>query len=352
MERAIVLCEKYFGTSTGKTANGLVRYSKKYKIVGVIDSTKAGKDAGEVLDGRRANIEIFANLSYALEKLPKKPEWLIIGVATVGGYLPQEFRSTITEAIKEGINIASGLHEYLCEDGEFSKLAEEMGVQLLDIRKSPPLKKLHQFGDRARNLQALKIPVLGTDGAIGKRTTAILLNEALNRQGIKSVFVATGQTGLLQGASYGLSLDAIKADFMVGELENEIVRAYEKEKPKVILIEGQGSISHPAFVCGTRAVIMASCPDGIILQHAPRRKIRNYRTDILAIPMPSLEEEIEMLEIFSKSKVIALAINHEDMMLEEVDSITKDLEKRYGIPACDPLVHGCSKLVDRIEEML
>ncbi|MEK6911180.1 MAG: DUF1611 domain-containing protein, partial [Candidatus Thermoplasmatota archaeon] len=120
METALILCEGYFGAGTGKTANGLVRHSRRYRIVGVLDRTKAGRDAGEVLDGKPRGIPIFADLRTALTKLSEKPDTLIIGIATIGGYIPAEFRPAIREAIEAGMNVAAGLHEYLSEDQEFA----------------------------------------------------------------------------------------------------------------------------------------------------------------------------------------------------------------------------------------
>src|SRR5207244_5888920 len=240
MERAIILCDGYFGQSTGKTANGLVRYSKRYESVGVTDHTKAGGDAGEVLDGAPNGIPIVATLKEAIVR--PRPQTLIVGMATFVGYIPQEYRPILREAIEGGLSIVAGLHEYLSEDPEFATLAEAHGVRLIDVRKPRPIRESKQFSDLSRKLPCLRIPVLGTDGAIGKRTTALLLTDALNEKGIPATFVATGQTGLMQGSAYGVPLDSIKGDFMVGELEAEIVRAYEETKPRVIIVEGQGSI--------------------------------------------------------------------------------------------------------------
>ncbi|MFQ6107172.1 MAG: DUF1611 domain-containing protein [Thermoplasmata archaeon] len=351
MESAIVLCEKGFGTSVGKTANGLVRFSKRFKIIGVIDSSHAGEDAGIVLDGQPKGIGIYSSLEEALEA-GKKPDWLIIGVATIGGFLPIEFRAIVGEALMNGINVISGLHEELALDPEFLGIARNTSAEIRDIRKQPPFRELHHFRNIAKDMEALRIPILGMDGSIGKRTTGWILNEALEQNGTRSVFVVTGQTGLLQGAEYGLPLDAIGGDFMVGELEHQIGLAYEKEEPEVILVEGQGSISHPAYVCGTRAIITASSPSGIVLQCAPGRKFRNYHQDELHLSMPNVEEEIELLEVFSKSKVIALALNREEMSDAELENRVDHYESRFGIPACEPLSQGCRKIVDRIEEML
>src|SRR5436309_6102216 len=350
MERAVILCDGYFGQNTGKTANGLVRYSKRYTIVGVIDHTKAGRDAGEVLDGKANGISIVADLKEAIER--GEPDTLIVGVATFGGYIPQEYRPILREAIERGLNLVAGLHEFLTEDPEFVKLAEAHGVHLFDARKPRPIRDSKQFSDLSRHLPCLRIPVLGTDGAIGKRTTAIRLTEALREAGTRVEFVATGQTGLLQGARYGVPVDAIKGDFMVGELEREVARAYEERKPEVIVIEGQGSISHPAYVCGTRAILMASMPSGIVLQHAPGRTTRNFRRDVVRWPMPTVEKEIQMLELYSDAKVIALTLNHEGLTPDRVASVEREYEARYGVPTCDPLLDGCEKLVNKIRSMI
>lgn len=353
MERAVILCDGYFGQNTGKTANGLVRYSKRYAIVGVIDRTKAGRDAGEVLDGTPNGIPIVASLKEAIERC--SPETLIVGVATFGGYIPPEYRPILREAIENGLNLVAGLHEYLSEDPEFAKLAEAHGVRLFDARRPRPIRESKQFSDLSRKLPCLRIPVLGTDGAIGKRTTALLLTDALNEAGIPATFVATGQTGIIQGSPYGVPLDSIKGDFMVGELESEIVRAYEETKPKAIIVEGQGSISHPAYVSGTRAIINASMPSGILMMHAPSRKTRSFRRDVVAWPMPTVEDEIEWLEFFSRiagnGKVIGIGINHENMTRDEVEGTVRSYEARYKLPTTDPLWHGCEKFVDRIRRM-
>jgi uncharacterized NAD-dependent epimerase/dehydratase family protein len=352
LETALVLCEGHFGEYVGKTANGLVRHSERFQILGIIDNTNAGMMAHEVVFEARKGIPVFGSLSKALEALDKTPDSLIIGVATIGGMLPSDFRPVVKEAIKSRMNVIAGLHEFLGEDPEFSELAKEHGVNLVDVRKEPPLEEMRRFSDLCKDLPVLRIPVLGTDSSIGKRTTAIELTKALNEEGIKTVFVGTGQTGILQGFKYAIPLDSIQGDYMVGELEKMIVQAYEEERPQVILIEGQGSISHPAYVCGTRAVIMASQPQGIILQHAPGRKFRNFRRDELKLPMPDLGKEIEMLRIFSNSKVIAITLNHEGLNEALIQDYIGLYEHEFGIPCDEVLVYGCEKLVSAIKSRI
>ncbi len=347
METAVILCEGQFGKPPGKTAAGLVRHSLRFQILGVIDSARAATDAGEVLDGKKNGIPIFASMEEALEKLKCKPDWLIIGVATVGGWLPKEFRPIVRTAIEEGINVISGLHEWLGQDPEFGKHAKAHGVMIVDIRKEPPLEKMHHYRGLACKMDAVRIPVLGTDAASGKRTTAIILTKELNSRGIRTVFVATGQTGLLQGSKYGIPLDAIRGDFVVGELENAIHEAYENEHPQVIIIEGQGSLSHPAYVTGSRAIVSASCPSTVVLQHAPARAYRSYHPE-LKMPNGTIERELELIKVCAKSDIIGITINHTDMTRAEVEKKIKEYEKTYGVPACDSLVDGTGKIADAI----
>jgi len=347
METAVILCEGQFGRPPGKTAAGLIRHSLRFKILGVIDSTKPGLDAGEVLDGRKKGIPIFASMEDALHRLDQRPDWLIVGVATVGGMLPKEFRPPIMSAIENGVNVISGLHEWLSQDPEFSEHARRHGVSLVDVRKEPPLEKMHHFRGIACKMDAVRIPVLGTDAATGKRTTAIILTQELDSRGIRTTFVATGQTGLLQGSKYGIPLDAIRGDYVVGELENAIVQAYEEEHPQVIIIEGQGALSHPAYVTGSRAIVSASCPSTVVLQHAPAREYRSYHPE-LKFPNSTIDREMDLIKIIAGTDVIGITINHDGMTRADVEKKIAEYEKTYRVPACDALVDGTGKIADAI----
>ncbi len=352
METAIILAEGEFGNLPAKTANGLVRYSKKYKIMGIIDSTKVGQDASEVLDGVKRNISIFRDIHEALNELSEKPDWLIVGVATVGGFLPKNFRPFIIDALSTGVGIVSGLHEFLAEDKEFVKTAKKTCVKIVDIRKEKPINQMHRFSNLAKDIHCLRIAVLGTDGSIGKRTTALILAEALNETEIKTEFIATGQTGLLQGARYGLPLDAIQGDYMVGELEHTIFTAYTEQRPQVIIVEGQGALSHPAYVCCSRAIISALKPHTVILQHAPGRKERRYRRDELHLPMLDVSTEINLLRAHSNANLLAITLNHENMTAEEILAKQQEYEKKYHIPCIDVLKDGCEPIIDVVKDYL
>ncbi|WP_290788456.1 NAD-dependent epimerase/dehydratase family protein, partial [Halomonas sp.] len=210
-----------------------------------------------------------------------------------------------------------------------------------DIRRPRPTKHLRMFDGAIDSVDCVRIAVLGTDGAIGKRTTSTLLTQALNDAGIHTVMVGTGQTGLMQGAAYGVALDAIPAQFGVGELEGAVVAAYEGEHPAVIVIVGQGALSHPAYLSST-VVLRASRPDAVIMQHAPARRMLS---DYPEVPMPSPYSEIRLIELFGKTRVIGLAINHEDMTREEVTATIARYDTELGLPATDALWHDPSALV-------
>jgi uncharacterized NAD-dependent epimerase/dehydratase family protein len=348
METAIVLCEGGFGTMPGKTAAGLVRHSLRFKILGIVDSSTAGRDAGEVLDNRENGMPIFKDVKAALAALPEKPDFMIIGVATIGGLLPDNFRPLVRDALEGGVSMLSGLHEWLADDEEFKALAAENGVTIVDIRKEPPLRKLHKYRNLVGKLDVIRIPVLGTDAASGKRTTAIVLAKELNARGVKTAFVATGQTGLMQGSKYGIPLDAIRGDYVVGELENAIVTAYNEEKPDVIVIEGQGALSHPAYVTGSRAIVNASQPNAVVLQHAPGRKFRSYTDTGPGFPNGTIEREMELIDVLAGCEVIAITLNPENLTRAQVEEKIREYEATYGVPSADVLVDGAGKIADSI----
>ncbi|MFH6604458.1 DUF1611 domain-containing protein [Maribacter algicola] len=342
--KALIYCENEFGRIDGKVANGLVRQSETYDIVGVIDSSKAGQDAGEYLDGVKNGIPIFESIALALEELSILPKYFIYGIAPLASFLNDEQQEIIFTAMKSGMNIVNGLPEFFNENTQFTRMARNYGVTILDVRKPPKREDLHNFSGRIQEVKVPIITVMGTDCAVGKRTTALALVEALRNEGLNAVFVTTGQTGLLQGSKYGVAIDVLTSGFATGEVENAILNAYEQEGPDIIVVEGQGALSHPAFTSSS-AIIRGAAPDAIIIQHPPKRK--SY-CDYPKIPMLGLVEEIEMIEIFSKSKVIAITINHEKMTAVEVNQIIEQYESEYNLPVSDVLIHGCDKLVKEL----
>jgi len=342
--KAIIYCEANFAGLDGKTANGLVRYSEKYQILSVIDSEKAGLDSGMVLDNKVNNIPICRDLTAALEHARVVPDYFIFGMAPSSGMLSIHERSLILEAISHGMNIVNGLHEFLNDDPVFIAACAASNVKILDVRRPRAKKDLRMFDGSISKVTCPRIAVLGTDCAIGKRTTATILAKALNSQGVKTVMIGTGQTGLIQGARYGIALDAIPSQFCIGELEATIVEAFENENPDVIIIEGQGALSHPAF-SSSAFILRGSCANGVVLQHAPAR---NHRCDFARMAMPAVESEIQLIESFAETRVIGLTINHEKMNDTEVSAAISRYEKELGIPVTDALTRSTDQLVQMV----
>ncbi len=340
-QSAVVYCEGNFNRIDGKTANGLVRSSEKYRLLSVIDSTLAGEDAGIALGEATAGIPIVEDLAAALADTDSLPDVLIFGLAPLSGLMSEADRAVVLAAVAAGLDVVSGLHEFLSDDPEISAAALVTGSTLHDIRRPRPTKHLRMFDGAIGDVDCIRIAVLGTDGAIGKRTTSTLLTQALNDAGVRAVMVGTGQTGLMQGAAYGVALDAIPAQFGVGELEGAVLAAYEGERPDVIVIEGQGALSHPAYLSST-VVLRASRPQAVIMQHAPARRMLS---DYPEVRMPSPLSEIKLIELFGKTRVIGVAINHEDMTKAEVLATTVRYEAELGIPATDALWHEPAELV-------
>lgn len=343
-QTAIIYCENNFGETDGKTANGLVRHSEKYKILAVIDSSKAGLDAGMILDGIPNNIPVCLDLTKALRITDDIPDNFIFGMAPLSGMLSERERSIMLKAIKGGMNVVNGLHQFLNDDPEFVKASRANKVTIFDVRKPRDKKDLRVFTGRINEVTCPRIAVLGTDGAIGKRTTATILTKTLNDHGIKAVMVSTGQTGLIQGARYGIAIDAIAPQFCSGEIEATIIEAYEREKPDVIIIEGQGALSHPAYLTSAY-ILRGSCPEAVILQHAPKRI---NLSDYPDVPMPSVTSEINLIETFAKTKVIGLTINHENMSDQEISTSISLFEEILNIPATDALTRPKDDLINMV----
>ena len=341
---AIVYCEGQFNQFDGKTANGLVRSSERYAIHAVIDSTLAGQDAGMVLDGADVDIPIVADLEAALA-LPGAPQALIFGLAPLSGLMEGADRATVLDAVHAGLDVVAGLHEFMGDDQEIAGAAKQMGVALHDVRRPRPTKDLRMFDGAIANVDCVRIAILGTDGAIGKRTTATVLTAALNGAGIHTIMVGTGQTGIMQGARYGVALDAIPSQFAIGELEGEMLAAFG-ERPQVIVVEGQGALSHPAYLSSTM-ILRGTRPDGVILQHAPARQ---FLSDYPDVPMPAPGPEIELIEMFGKTRVIGITINHEGMERDEVDRVATGYATQFEIPATDALWHAPGALVAMVTE--
>ncbi len=350
---AIVYCQGAFATTNGKTAHGLVRRTRRYRVLSVVDARYAGKDAGAVLDGRDKGIPIHASVEAALaaaHAAGRPATHLVVGLAPDGGRLPVSARAEILRAIAAGLHVDSGLHDFLGDDPEMRTLAARSGSRLRDVRRPVDRSELHFFSGKIETVPSFKLAVLGTDSAIGKRTTAWVLVDALQAAGFRTELVGTGQTAWMQGAKHCLILDSLVNDFVAGEIEHAVWSAWKESAAQVIVIEGQGSLMNPAYPGGFE-ILAAGRPDVMILQHAPARKEYD---GFPGYPLHPLPRQIQALELISDKPVVAVTVNHENLTPEAVPAACAAISRETGLPACDPLLDGVGPVVEvlrpRLEE--
>jgi len=348
-ESAIVLTNGLFRQIHAKTAHGLVRGPSRYRILAVIDSTCAGEDAGQLLDGRPRGIAVLGSVDNALRELGERPDVCIVGVATKGGVIPADLRGDLVAAARAGLMIVNGLHHLVEDDEEIARLARESGARILDIRRPRPIRELRFWTGEVLSVRAPRVAVLGTDCALGKRTTCNLLEDALGLQGVRAAVVYTGQTGWLQGREHGFMLDATPNDFVPGELERAILDCWRQERPDLILLEGQSGLRNPSGPCGSE-LLLSGGARGVVLQHAPgRRYVKGFER--LEIPLPGLEEEVELVRRFG-AEVWAVTLNDEGIGVEQAESVRERIERGLGLLAVLPLRDGVDRVASRIRTEL
>lgn len=343
-QAAVVLSAGILDTANAKTAHGLIRKSSRFRIVGVIDKKFAGKDAGEVIDGKRRDIPVYTDIAAYLASGAPRAAFAVVGVATPGGRIPPALAEEIRQAMQGGMSIVSGLHEYLSDMPEFRDLAEKLGVQLLDIRKPRPKSQLKFWTGAIQEVTCPVIGVLGTDCALGKRTTATMLTKSLQDHGLQAEMIFTGQTGWLQGYKYGFILDSTYNDFISGELENAVVTCFRELDPDLIIMEGQSALFNPSGPCGAEYLLSAGCK-GVVLQHAPGR-VYYHGHEHTGIKI-SLKRELDGMRLYG-AEVIAITLNTEGLSREQAEEHRRSIEADYGIPTILPLEQGVDRLTSLV----
>lgn len=348
---AIVYGEGRFTTTYGKTAQGLVRFTRRYRVRAVIDSTVAGADAGVLLGGKPNGIPVVSSVSEALRAAKEAgatATHLVYGLASDGGRLPESDRPQLLEALRLGLNLDAGLHDFLSEDAEFAAAARESGVTIRDVRRPPPRDQLHSFTGKIEQVTSKVIAILGTDSAVGKRTTAVELVRAFEAAEINAELIGTGQTSWMQGIRYHLLLDSLVSDFMAGEIEHAIWSAWNEQHPDVIVLEGQGSLMNPAYPGGFE-LLAAGRPHLIVLQHAPSR--RDY-DGFPGYPMHPLVVQIAAIELISNRSVAAITVNHEGLSRGEISDACEQIYAETGLPTFDVLEEGAQGLAKMLAREL
>ena len=346
---ALVFTDTMLSGNPAKTAHGLIRDSERFEVLGVIDTAHAGQDAGFVLDGRHRGIPVINHRAEFEQITGKKADYLIIGVANAGGLLSRDWFPVITDALQAGMSVVSGMHEFLSEIPEFAQLAAQYGGELIDVRKPKAREDLHFWSGAIHSVPSAKIALMGTDCAVGKRTTTRFLMHACREAGINTELIYTGQTGWMQGGKYGFVLDSVLNDFVCGELEHAIVSCYEDTKAEVILIEGQAALRNPSGPCGSEFIVSGAA-EGVILVHPPAREYHKGWKEFGRKIAP-LSTEVALVRMYG-AEVLGIAINTQGLNLAQAKEWQGRYEEELGLPVVLPVEEGVEGLIPNIQAMI
>lgn len=314
----VVLAEDMFGETGGKTANGVVMHSELFEAKAILDSSSAGQTAREVLGKSNAPaVPIVSSLSEALELEPS-PAALIVGVAPVGGTLPEAWEVIIRDAMAAGCDIVSGMHVFLGDQPMWRDHANEHGVEIYDVRKPPADEELRVGDGRVDELDANVVLTMGTDCAVGKRTTTFELYRAATEAGLDAGWVATGQTGIMVGANEGVVIDRVPSDFTAGVVEDMVYRVGSDHD--LVFVEGQASLTHRAYSGVTLAILHGSWPDAVVLADDPSRRSRTHFEQFEVV---GVDTERRLIEDLSDARVAAIS----------TWGNADEAADRYGLPA-------------------
>ena len=341
--RYLILADGHFGPESSKTATSAVRYLPE-RVAAVIDARHAGKTVRDVL-GFGGDTPVVASVE---EGLAAGPTALLIGIAPVGGELPEVWREIVRQTLSAGLDLVSGLHTLLGDDPELARLAREHGATIHDLRRTPA--GLPVATGRAASTAALRVLTVGTDCNVGKMTAGLEIRHALQARGVRVGFAATGQTGILV-EGWGTAVDAVKADFIAGAAEELVLRA--AREGDVVLVEGQGSLTHPGYSGVTLGLMHGSLPDAMILCHpASRTRIFNEQGLYDWVPLPSLSEAVGLYEGIMRpvhpSRVVGIALNTRELTEAGAREAIATAERETGLPATDPVRFGADRLAEEL----
>jgi uncharacterized NAD-dependent epimerase/dehydratase family protein len=326
--RYAILAPGLFATRSAKTAHGTIAYSADVTVA-VIDASQAGKRVRDVVPYLTSEAPVVATIDEALRYQPTS---LLVGVAPAGGALPPDWRVAILQAIDAGLEIVSGLHDFLGEDAEFAAAAARRGTRIWDVRTPPPPQLFRSAGAAVR---ARVILTVGSDCAVGKMTASLELVKAARAAGVDARFAATGQTGIIIAGS-GVPIDRTISDFTSGAADQLVADNGDAE---LLFVEGQGGINHPAFAPVTLGLLFGSSPDALVLVHlATRTHVEDQGTPLL--PLPRLVEIYEGLCATVKpAKVTGIALNTHGLDSAAAQRAIETAAESTGLP-CDDVVRN------------
>lgn len=333
MKRYLILAEgRSADRHYGKTMFGVIQYGP-HPVVAVLDSERAG----ESVDG----IPVVSTLA---DGLAYQPTTALVGVAVAGGRLGSEWRRILEEAIEAGLDVESGMHEFLSDDPALAELAHRHGVELRDVRR-PPSDLSVPTGANLTHTASVVLTV-GSDCAIGKKTVALELNRAAQARGLRSVFVPTGQTGIMI-AGWGIAVDAVVSDFLAGAGERLVVEG--AARGDLLFVEGQGSIVHPQFAGVTLGLYHGAAPHALVLCHMAGAEEVEGCPGHRIPPLAELVDLYERLALPARpARVTAVAVNTRGLDEDEARRAVSRAAEETALPADDPVRFGPDRLLDAV----
>jgi uncharacterized NAD-dependent epimerase/dehydratase family protein len=285
------------------------------------------------------------------QALALRPDTLLIGIAPAGGKLPEAWRRSILRAIEAGLDVESGLHDFLGDDPELAEAARLKGVEIRDLRRAPH--GLDVPTGENLTVDARVVLTVGSDCALGKMTVCLELDAEARRRGLDSVFVPTGQTGIAI-AGWGIAVDEVVSDFVAGATERLVVEGRERSQPGALLwIEGQGSISHPSYSGVTLGLLHGSAPHALILVHEAGRTHIDMPNGPPIPPLPQLIEDYQRMARYVRAApVVAVSLKTNRLDDEQARRAIAEAEQATGLPADDPVRFGAGKLLDAVVSAL
>jgi uncharacterized NAD-dependent epimerase/dehydratase family protein len=342
VKRYVILADGAFDEEA-KTATGVMRYAHP-PTVAVIDSTRAGSVAGDHVPGLASDVPVVATLADAL---PFEPTTLLVGVAPAGGKLPDPYRRAILDALENGLDVESGLHDFLADDPDFDSAARLNGREIHDLRRAP-------HGLNVPTGANLTVPThtvltVGSDCALGKMTVCLELDAEARRRGLASVFVPTGQTGIAI-AGWGIAVDEVISDYVAGAAERLVIEGHERGGDGAILwIEGQGSLNHPFYSGVTLGLLHGSAPHALVFVHEPGRKTIDGDP---RYPIPALleliDDQVRMARRVRPAAVVAVALKTNRLDAEAARAAIAEVERETALVADDPVRFGAGRLLDAV----
>jgi uncharacterized NAD-dependent epimerase/dehydratase family protein len=291
-----------------------------------------------------SDVPVVATLA---DTLQFEPTTLLVGVAPAGGKLPDAYRRAILEALENGLDVESGLHDFLGDDPDFDSAARLAGREIHDLRRAPHGLNVPTGANLA--VPTHTVLTVGSDCALGKMTVCLELDAEARRRGLRSVFVPTGQTGIAI-AGWGIAVDEVISDYVAGAAERLVVEGHERGGDGAILwIEGQGSLNHPFYSGVTLGLLHGSAPHALVFVHEPGRETIDGDPRYRIPPLLELiDDQVRMARRVRPASVVAVALKTNRLDEESARAAIAEIERETALVADDPVRFGAGRLLDAV----